>query len=91
MGDDFVKAILDFLKVGRMLREVNSTCITLALKCFSPTSLGDYQPIAWYRVVYKCITKIINSRLRKIILEVVSLNQSTFVVGRHIQDNILLS
>lgn len=57
----------------------------------SPTILGDYRPIAWCGVRYKCITKIIIARMRVFMQEVISLNQSAFIVGRRIQDNILLA
>lgn len=54
-------------------------------------SVAGTLPIACCGVVYKCITKILTSRMKSFIRDVVSLNQSAFVLGRHIQNNILLS
>lgn len=75
VGDNFVKAIQYFFKTRRMLQEVNSTCITLVPKCPSPTSFGDYCPIACRGVVNMCITKILTHRMKSFIPNVVSLNQ----------------
>lgn len=74
-----------------MLREVNATCITLVPKKDSPSTLGDYRPIACCSVVYKCITKILTARMRMFMNDVISPNQSAFITGKHIQYNILLS
>lgn len=91
VGNDFVKAVMNFFKSSRILREVNTTCITLVPKVDNPTSLGEYRPIACCGVLYKCITKILTRRMKMFIPLVVSQNQSAFIAGRYIQDNILLS
>lgn len=91
VGDDFVKAVQNFFKSGKMLKEVNATCITLVPKTESPASLGDYRPIACCNVVYKCITKVITNRMKVFMDRAVSQSQSAFIAGRCIQDNILLS
>lgn len=65
--------------------------ITLVPKVTSPQSLSDYWSIACCNVQYKCITKIMTNRMKRFIFYVVSPNQSAFISGRHIQDNILMS
>jgi hypothetical protein len=53
-------------------------------------SITQYRPISLGNVVYKVISKMLENRLKKssqILLE----NQSAFVPGRHITDNILLA
>ncbi|XP_026439688.1 uncharacterized protein LOC113338492 [Papaver somniferum] len=41
--------------------------------------------------IYKCITKIISLRMKNVMQNLISENQYSFIVGRSIQDNILVS
>ncbi|CAH1434531.1 unnamed protein product [Lactuca virosa] len=49
------------------------------------------RPISCCSVIYKCISKVIVGRIRKHLGSIVADNQSTFILGRSITDNILLS
>lgn len=51
----------------------------------------DFRPIACCNVIYKCISKILTNRIKNGLSKIVSLNQSAFVPGRHIQNNILIT
>nr|GEZ58410.1 hypothetical protein [Tanacetum cinerariifolium] len=57
----------------------------------TPLRINDYHPISCCNVIYKCISKILTNRIIKGIKEVVSDNQSAFVPGRRISDNILIT
>ncbi|XP_022019374.1 uncharacterized protein LOC110944750 [Helianthus annuus] len=91
IGPDVSKAIMDFFSYGKLLRELNNTLIVLIPKKPTPSSVTDYRPIACCNVLYKCISKIIADRLKNYLNQVVSINQSAFVPGRKISDNILLT
>ena len=54
---DVVHAIQSFFKSSRLLGEVNETIITLVPKMSNPSSMGDYRPISYCNIIYKCITK----------------------------------
>ncbi|GKB17548.1 RNA-directed DNA polymerase, eukaryota, reverse transcriptase zinc-binding domain protein [Tanacetum coccineum] len=74
-----------------MLGEVNATLITLVPKIQHLTKVSEYRPIACCNVVYKCISKIISSRIQGCLDKLISINQSAFVPGRLIQDNLLIT
>ncbi|GJZ97390.1 RNA-directed DNA polymerase, eukaryota, reverse transcriptase zinc-binding domain protein [Tanacetum coccineum] len=49
------------------------------------------EPIACCNVIYKCISKIITKRLQGCLDKLVNINQSAFIPGRLIQDNLLIT
>ncbi|XP_074315686.1 uncharacterized protein LOC141651893 [Silene latifolia] len=59
IGVEVTQAIKDFFISGRMLKQLNTTLITLILKTERPTSVLQYRPIACCNVIYKCISKIL--------------------------------
>ncbi|GJT01427.1 hypothetical protein Tco_0822596 [Tanacetum coccineum] len=91
VADDFVDAVCEFFTNGKLLRELNHTIITLIPKVSNPTRVTDYRPISCCNVMFKCISKIIVNRIKESLKTLVSLNQSAFVPGRSIADNILLT
>lgn len=90
VGPDVVQAVTQFFEKGYMLREWNSTAISLAPKTNAPVSIKDFRPITCCNVTYKCITKILVTRLQPLLPVLISPNQSAFIKGRSIVDNILL-
>jgi hypothetical protein len=90
-GKDIRLAIQDFFKTGRLLHELNHTIIALVPKVLTPSCVTDFRPIACCNVLYKCITKIISDRIKDSLSDIVGINQSAFVPGLLISDNILLT
>ncbi|XP_035840393.1 uncharacterized protein LOC118487561 [Helianthus annuus] len=91
VGNDVSRAIIDFFDTGNLLRELNHTLIVLVPKVPSPSVVTDFRPIACCNVIYKCISKIVAERVKVALNSIVSINQSAFVPGRKISDNILLT
>jgi hypothetical protein len=91
VGHDVTHAIKDFFTSGKLLQEINHTRIPLVPKVSTPTYITDYRPIACCNVLYKCITKIISDRVKGGLAHIVSINQSAFIPGRRISDNIMLT
>ncbi|GJV68385.1 sodium/hydrogen exchanger 6 [Tanacetum coccineum] len=91
VGGDITCAVRDFFFNGNLLKELNHTIISLIPKFTTPVRINDYRPISCCNVLYKCISKIIANRVKKGLGDIVSVNQSAFVPGRRISDNILLT
>ncbi|GKB51179.1 hypothetical protein Tco_0901932 [Tanacetum coccineum] len=91
IGADVTKAVSEFFTNGRLLKELNHTIIALIPKVNTPARVNDYRPISCCNVLFKCISKIIANRLKDSLQRLVSPNQSAFMLGHCISDNILLT
>ncbi|GJS33012.1 retrovirus-related pol polyprotein from transposon TNT 1-94 [Tanacetum coccineum] len=91
VGNDIYNAVKDFFVISKLLKEINHTFFALIPKVLTPLKVNDYRPISCCNVLYKCISKILTNWIIEGIKEVVSENQSAFIPGRRISDNILLT
>ncbi|GJX90174.1 RNA-directed DNA polymerase, eukaryota, reverse transcriptase zinc-binding domain protein [Tanacetum coccineum] len=91
IGNDVCAAIKEFFTSGKLLGEFNTTLISLVPKSKTPARVIDYRPISCCNIVYKGISKVITNRLKTVLSELVDVNQSAFIPGRQISDNILLA
>lgn len=89
--EDFCDVVKDFFVLGKLLGEVNATLIALVPKSNTPQKVSDFRPIACCNVIYKCISKILTNRIKNALSYVVKENQSAFIPGRAITDNIVLT
>ncbi|GJR80695.1 RNA-directed DNA polymerase, eukaryota, reverse transcriptase zinc-binding domain protein [Tanacetum coccineum] len=91
IGKDVCNAVREFFITGKLLGEVNATLISLVPKIPTPDKVSDFKPIACCNVLYKCISKILTNRIKRVLGSLVDENQSAFIGGRQITNNILLS
>ncbi|GKA61125.1 RNA-directed DNA polymerase, eukaryota, reverse transcriptase zinc-binding domain protein [Tanacetum coccineum] len=84
-------AVKEFFSNQKLLGEVNATLISLVPKIDTPNKISGFRPISYCSVLYKCISKIITNMIKIGLNKVISINQSAFIPGRHIHDNILLT
>ena len=91
IGREVCDAIVDFFSTGCLLREINCTILALVPKVPNPNSMHDYRPISCCNTIYKCISKIIATRIKRCLPDIISPAQAAFVHGRSIADNILLT
>ena len=91
IGEDICREVRDFFLTGKMDPKINETHICLLPKVSGAKSPSEFRPIALCNVRYKIIAKILTLRLQKFLDHIVSKQQSTFVPGRAITDNILIT
>lgn len=91
VGNKLTKEVLKFLRGGEMPKGWNDTTVVLIPKISNPQNLKDLRPINLCNVIYKVISKVIANRLKNILPYIISPNESAFVRGRIISDNILLA
>ncbi|GJT53982.1 putative RNA-directed DNA polymerase, eukaryota, reverse transcriptase zinc-binding domain protein [Tanacetum coccineum] len=91
IANDVYLAVREFFRNGTLLKEINHTIIALLPKVKSPSRVNDYRPISCCNVLFKCISKIIANRIKHSLKTIISPNQSAFIPGRSITDNILLT
>lgn len=87
--DDVTTAVLAFLQGHHMPDIVNRTIIALIPKVKNPQNITQYHPISSCNVIYKLCSKVLANRLREVLDEIISEEQSAFVPGRLITDNVL--
>ncbi|GKC95261.1 sugar transport protein 13 [Tanacetum coccineum] len=88
---DVIKAVQELFINCTLLKELNHTIIALIPKVASPLKINDYRPISCCNILFKCISKIISNWMKDSLTMLISSNQSAFVPGRRITDNILLT
>ncbi|KAM2136540.1 hypothetical protein ACFX1R_006290 [Malus domestica] len=90
VGEDVVKTIKVFWHSGTLLRKLNHTNLVFIPKVKCPKNMTQFRPIALCNVSYKILAKVITNRFKKVMPNVIGENQSAFVAGKQIQDNILV-
>jgi len=88
VGEDVINAVSSFFQTRRMLKEMNTTSISLIPKVVNPTRLTDFHPISGCNTAYKCIAKILAGRIKAVLPSLVGPYQIAFISGWRISDNI---
>lgn len=74
-----------------VLHAFNATFITLIPKEERSLTLKSFHPIALYNVILKLITKVLANRLKPLLPRLISKEQTGYVEGQQIVDNIILT
>lgn len=73
------------------LEDINRTLIVLIPKLGNPEFINQFRLISLCNVIYKCISKIIVNHLKSFLPSWTSPLQASFVLGRSIQNNIIIA
>jgi len=90
-GPDLIKLVQNFHSTGFFDERLNETNICLIPKTERPRKMAEFRPISLCNVSYKVISKVLSSRLKRLLPELISETQSAFVAERLITDNILIA
>ena len=91
LKSDLFNNVVEFFRKGKLLKEINHTFLALIPKISNPSNTGHFRPISLCSTLFKIIAKIMANRLRPLLDKIISPFQSTFIPGRSIHDNILLT
>lgn len=85
------EVVADSQRSASILKSLNSTFLALIPKEEEADTPTKFWPIALCNVIYKIISKVIANRLKPILPSLISEEESEYVEGRQILDNILLA
>lgn len=81
----------DWLKECSFPANVNDTTLVLIPNTNNVEKMNDLRRIALCNFIYKILAKVLANRLKIILPSIISENQSVFVLGRDISDNVLVA
>ncbi|CAN1775311.1 Transposon TX1 uncharacterized 149 kDa protein [Linum perenne] len=90
VGSDTTNFIIRCFRTSEIVENVNETIIILIPKILKPEWISQFRPISLCNVSYKVVTKCIADRLRKHMNKLILANQTGFVPGCQISENIII-
>lgn len=91
IGEDVTWDVRSFFETSILNRRQNETHVRLIPNIKGPRKVSDYRPIALCSTHYKIIAKVLTKLLKSILSHLISPQQSAFVAGRAISDNVLIT
>lgn len=82
--------VLHFFRSGFMFKQLNHSFLVLIPKVEHSVRIDQFRPISLCNVAYKAISKILSTRLKRVLSRLISPFQAAFVPGHSIQENVIL-
>jgi hypothetical protein len=89
--EDLIAEVLQALNSAKISEGWNDIVIVLIPKNEDLKKVTEYRPISLRNVIYKVFRKLLATRLKGILPEIIGEQQSAFVPRRMITDNILIA
>ena len=90
IGPLVCNAIQEFFERGLLPSFYGKTKIILLPKVPNPVKPSDFRPISCCNIIYKCITKLLCTRLKEVLPHLIDAGQGAFVKGRELLFNVLI-
>ena len=91
VGADVFSSCSEWLESGVLPRPLIKTLVVLIPKCHNPDLIKDFHPISLCNVLYKIVAKVLANRIKVILPNLISSEQSDFVPNRSIVHNIVVA
>lgn len=91
VGSDIVKVVHAFFQGYSLSKSITLTSLVILPKKDTIQSFSDFRPINLSNFLNKIITRLIHDKLEGILPKLISPNQSRFVKGRNITENVVLA
>jgi len=91
IGGDITRMVQEFYQSNVLPLGINSSFVTLFPKINYAIKLADFRPISLVGSLYKIISKMLAIRLKHVMPEVITDNQTAFIKGRQILDSVLIA
>lgn len=89
---DLFSLVNEFFRTERMPRGVNHSYVALIAKKLEATTSSDFRPISMVSGgIYKILSKILSNRLKGVMQDLISDNQTAFIAGRQIVDGYMIA
>lgn len=83
-------AIQEFFDTGEMQKFMSATKLVILPKIAHPQAGTDFRPISCCNILYKCITKMLCSKIKAILPSLINQSQAAFVQNRELLCNVLI-
>uniref|UniRef100_A0A803P542 Reverse transcriptase domain-containing protein n=1 Tax=Cannabis sativa TaxID=3483 RepID=A0A803P542_CANSA len=90
-GSELCQALLHILNHNGDISLINETILVLIPKKKNAKTVCDFQPTSLCNTLYKCLSKVLANRIKRVLHSVIAPNQSSILTSRQISDNILIA
>jgi hypothetical protein len=88
---DLLQAFTALLSEGETSAYINKGVVTLIPKSGNHARLNNWRPITLLGSIYKILAKVLAGRLQAVLPNIIRPNQTEFVEGRSILDNVFIA
>lgn len=89
-GRDVAEYVISIIEGRREMIYINATHITLISKVKNPLSFEELRPVSLCNVIYKIISNMLANRMKLLLPNIISCNQSAFTPKGLISDNTMV-